>query len=549
MMSHHSGFWKSPNPQVPSFLFVDKVYLGASLSMLPFLIRPYESLNANCKPKASEFTVCASIAAIHKTDPTRSHTLVVATGTKSLNIDNDTSGCLLADSHAEVICRRAFIRYLLKCYRIFQDASNRNSAAEKWILNSNKCLFEVVPHQHDDGIPRQRFMSMNRFKKLRLKSEWSIEMFISDPPCGDASIYPTHSTSDETSTHQSNPHVSNFTGAKLMMTLEGGLSIDKEENGQCYNCLRLKPGRSDIPIDRRSMSKSCSDKLCRWSVVGLQGTFLSALFEPVYLSRVSVCRDPAAITVSDQRHACDRAINHRFTSPDGMLKERTNVLVEVEDVTHYILEHRIDGKLSGFGKALSQYLDRAASTEVTIQSSEPVAKRSRQESSDANVSTSLLPLVPSSALRPCGVAFNWVIDVASPADTSSDVMEGRLKHVRKCNGGTIEMLQSQNGSLLGVTSGNKGKPEYSSRLCRRNFVTAFIDTVRVESVSLISGVAVAEGDAKPQHTYRDCKNHFAELSGYTSKLSQFKQLPGFSQWDAHSLKSADITRSSFFVDV
>ena len=104
-------------------------------------------------------------------------------------------------------------------------------------------------------------------------------LYVTAPPCGDCAIF---ALDDGTVA---------FTGAKL--------GDWRREDDQLLGATRLKCGRSDTAPDRRSSSLSCSDKLCRWSARGLQGSVLKHVFpEPLALAAVVVARQPRASDAS-----------------------------------------------------------------------------------------------------------------------------------------------------------------------------------------------------------------------------------------------------------
>ena len=160
-------------------------------------------------------------------------------------------------------------------------------------------------------------------------------MYISDSPCGDASIYEI--SPDYQSTNNSNEGL-NFTGAKIIVQSESNENINvgvnpnpnfnqlssetrtnkvvfAREKIQRTSALRLKSGRSNIPPHQRSLSMSCSDKICKWIVLGLQGNGMlsSLLNNPLRLSSIVVSRD---LRVSKGSHS-------QFKSLERALIERT----------------------------------------------------------------------------------------------------------------------------------------------------------------------------------------------------------------------------------
>lgn len=140
-------------------------------------------------------------------------------------------------------------------------------------------------------------------QKFRVKDNVKVYMYTSAAPCnvlcsiydvtsiystgGDSAIFPTESTSDlepeckkrkmESDVHR--------TGAKCAAGEEQDLRMPGAQY-HVVGSLRTKPGRGP-----RSISMSCSDKIARWCILGLQGALLSRLLtSPVYLDAIFVAK-------------------------------------------------------------------------------------------------------------------------------------------------------------------------------------------------------------------------------------------------------------------
>lgn len=235
--------------------FVDKI-VEACFSF-------YNKTPKSGKPTDNEWTVLSSIV---KYDTASQEIEVVSLGTGSKCIGAtkmSPRGNILNDSHAEVIARRGFLLYLY---------DNIDKA-----LESRPSIFNL---------------SCGRFN---LKESVHFAFYSSQLPCGDASIIPKaeteehigdiiqskkHKLEDNGQKEQKKKKLETDvyrTGAKCLPDSEQ----DSKESGMKYYTLgqvRTKPGRGD-----RTLSVSCSDKIARWIHMGIQGSLLSLLCEPIYI--------------------------------------------------------------------------------------------------------------------------------------------------------------------------------------------------------------------------------------------------------------------------
>jgi tRNA-specific adenosine deaminase 1 len=78
--------------------------------------------------------------------------------------------------------------------------------------------------------------------------------------------------------------------------------------------LRTKPGRGDAP---RVLSMSCSDKIARWTALGIQGALASLVLAPVYIHAVVIGEVDTSMR-AQVRADCDRAFHERLGKLESM---------------------------------------------------------------------------------------------------------------------------------------------------------------------------------------------------------------------------------------
>ncbi|XP_072399780.1 tRNA-specific adenosine deaminase 1 [Diabrotica undecimpunctata] len=241
-------------------------------------INSFKMLPKSGKPNSTEWTVLSCIVQEFNNELT-----VVALGTGSKCIGKSkmsSNGDILNDSHAEVICRRSFVRYIYDQMSAISNIMEFKQISNKFFLN-----------------PEVKF-----------------HFFTTLIPCGDAAIFPMQTTIDfgdiikkDTEGEGKEPPHKKVklepgdifrTGAKCV----GGSKVDAKLPGIDYHItgvVRTKPGRGDP-----TLSVSCSDKMAKWVHLGIQGSLLGILLDaPIYLS---------SFTLIGNTPFCEQALERAF---------------------------------------------------------------------------------------------------------------------------------------------------------------------------------------------------------------------------------------------
>lgn len=480
-------------------------------------------------------------------------------GCKKKCCDKQIKGFVLHDSHAEVLARRGLVRVLWEEI-IFhmkqqQDTEEQETSPSRGpgtllLQTIKKRDVSMIGHSDDKNSSSKKKEASCKADSFdlsfELKDTIQIHLYISDSPCGDGSIYdiaPKYVSNANCKNHTG----LNFTGAKIIVPQDDkskskseadnfflcSSSISKPQTGlssmnpesnikiarekiQIKSALRLKSGRSNIPDHLRSSSMSCSDKICKWTVVGLQGCGILARFLPncIRLSSVVVSRDPRLAKLEDgldtQLDALERAIILRAK---GVVDALKSSIIDDDCYRDYIdftfPSVHITDHLFPLGKAAieKQRIDDSVATRALTHEHTPVAKEpsctkdklhqditsettTQPEGKKRSIECQQNDRTPKrqklKKISPCGISLNW--------------QQQPFQDYKNSRGDSIEQTVGAKGII------QRKKPKLSgdiikcaSRLSRYSLWNQALQALTLSRISLSKDEVVSYQQTKELH--------------------------------------------------
>ncbi|KAM4626133.1 double-stranded RNA-specific editase 1 isoform 2-T2 [Discoglossus pictus] len=215
------------------------------------VVDKFSDLTDNFTSPHARRKVLAGIVMTTGTNVKDAQAICVSTGTKCINGEYMSDrGLALNDCHAEIIARRSLLRFLYTQLELF--LSNKDDQQKSIFMKSEKGGF-------------------------KLKDNVQFHLYISTSPCGDARIFSPHEAGHE---DQGDRHPNRKARGQLRTKIESGegtIPVRSSSTIQTWD---------GVLQGERLLTMSCSDKIARWNVVGIQGSLFSLFVEPIYFSSI-----------------------------------------------------------------------------------------------------------------------------------------------------------------------------------------------------------------------------------------------------------------------
>ncbi|KAM9672086.1 double-stranded RNA-specific editase B2 [Trichechus inunguis] len=226
--------------------FADSVY--------QLVTQKFQELTVNLTSMHARHKALAGIVMTKGLDVRQAQVIALSSGTKCISGEyiND-QGLVVNDCHAEIVARRAFVYFIYTQLEL--HLSKRREDSERSIFVRLK----------EGG--------------YRLKENILFHLYVSTSPCGDARL---NSPYEITTDLNSSKHIVRKFRGHLRTKIESGEGTIPV---RCHNAVQTWDG---VLLGEQLVTMSCTDKIARWNVLGLQGALLCHFVEPVYLHSIIV---------------------------------------------------------------------------------------------------------------------------------------------------------------------------------------------------------------------------------------------------------------------
>lgn len=241
----------------------------------------FAELTDNLKSQYARRKVLAGMVMTIGEDLDQSKVLCVSTGTKCINGEYlSTSGLSVNDFHAEILTRRSTIRFMYS--QLEMIASGDPKQMEESIFE--KCE-----------------------KGYKLKDNVKFHLYISTAPCGDSRIFSPHEIKQGSENESGDKHPNRKARGQLRTKIESGegtIPVRMAVGVQTWD---------GVIQGERLLTMSCSDKIARWNLLGIQGALLGHYIQPVYIESIILG------SLYHSEHLA-RAVYRRMANIEGITK-------------------------------------------------------------------------------------------------------------------------------------------------------------------------------------------------------------------------------------
>ncbi len=278
------------------------------------MLQAVESIVSSRKSAIGHWHMAAGLMLL---GPDASHPLCIATGTRCCPpVQTPHAAFAVRDCHAEVIVRRCFNLGVLSLLAA-------SATLPEW-LQPREQQQQPASASPATGPVKAQAGADSRAARgwppdvppLRWNAAYSLQLVISDAPCGDAAVRPVPSSRRDAKEGYkptgakplAAPQLRADTGAA---TCGAGFKQRSSAESSAHRrevlshslqagAMRSKAARSDLRQQAASHCVACSDKVAAWAHLGLSSSLLAGLIGHVPLSSLVVCADDEPLGQQEQ---------------------------------------------------------------------------------------------------------------------------------------------------------------------------------------------------------------------------------------------------------